>query len=191
MAKIFSDKDRLQTLLSLYDKKFNSKDYLGALLTVDSLEKAGEDEVSLVIKRAKCYFEMERYAQAVDEWFKYLTLVKNEKNYARAYNALGACFFKMDDEKVASYYFNRQIMSDKKAVFDYSYVTAEFFESMLSTDKNYYLAYPYDKADMTATLKNAEDLLKGGDYDGALNVLSVIPPTSKFYSSALITSPTS
>ena len=90
MAKIFSDKDRLQTLLSLYDKKFNSKDYLGALLTVDSLEKAGEDEVSLVIKRAKCYFEMERYAQAVDEWFKYLTLVKNEKNYARAYNALGA-----------------------------------------------------------------------------------------------------
>ncbi|MBR3804380.1 MAG: hypothetical protein IKJ14_03440 [Clostridia bacterium] len=187
MAKIFIDKDRLQSLLNVYDKKFENKDYLGALLTVDSIEKASDDKAFIAVKRAKCYFEMGRYAQAVDEWFKYLNVVKSEKNYARAYNALGACFFKMDDEKVASYYFNRQIMSDKKAVFDYSYVTAEFFESMLSTDKNYYLAYPFDKADMTATLKEAEDLLKGGDYDGALNILSIIPESSKFYATSLIT----
>ena len=188
MAKVYENYDRLQALNGIFDKKFESKDYLNALLTINSLEKNGLSETDVCLKRAKVFFQMERFSQAADEWFKYLGLVDNEKSYARAYNGLGACFFKMGDDKVAGYYFNRQIMSNKKGVYDYSYVTAEFFEEMLSADKNYYLAYPYDKADFTKVLSKAEDLLKGGDYDGALKTLEVIPENSKYYATSLVTS---
>ncbi len=188
MAKVYENYDRLQALNGIFDKKFEEKDYLNALLTINSLEKSGLSETDVCLKKAKVFFQMDRFSQAADEWFKYLGLIDNEKSYARAYNGLGACFFKMGDEKVAGYYFNRQIMSNKKGVYDYSYVTAEFFEEMLSADKNYYLAYPYDKADFTKVLTKAEDLLKGGDYDGALKVLEVIPQNSKFYATSLVTS---
>ncbi len=188
MAKVYNEYDRLQMLNDLFDEKFEQKDYLNALLTVNSIEKSGATDVEVCLKRARVFFAMERYSQSADEWFKYLTLVKNEKSYAKAYNGLGACFYKMGDEKVAGYYFNRQIMSNKKGVYDYSYVTAEFFEEMLSADKNYYLAYPYDKADFTKTLERAEDHLKGGDYQGAIKLLEEIPKTSKYYATSLVTS---
>ncbi|MBQ3234689.1 MAG: hypothetical protein IJA97_00845 [Clostridia bacterium] len=187
MAEIYSVPDRFSALSSRFDEKFLKKDYLSALLTIDSLESSGADKLDISYKRARVYFEMGRYLQSAQEWLNYLSLSKNEKSYGRAYNGLGACFFKINDDKLAGYYFNRQILSDKKAVYDYSYVTAEFFEEMLSAEKNYYLAYPYEKADFTKTLERSEELLKTADYDGVINELSVIPKSSKDYHSALIT----
>ena len=187
MAERYFGEERLRLLTERFNEKFNKKDYLNALLTVDSLEKSGCLELTAILYRTKVLFQMERYSQAIDEWFKYLTKVSNQKKCAVAYNGLGACYYRLGDDKVAGYYFNRQIMSDKRGIFDYSYVTAEFYEDVLSADKNYYLAYPYDKADFTKKLLDAEDLLKMGDYEGAENELSVIPNTSKYYPSALIT----
>ena len=78
-------------------------------------------------------------------------------------------------------------MNNKKAVYEYSSCTAEFFEEMLSDKNNYYLAYPYDKADFNRLIEKAEEKIKMGLYEQALDDVSVVPKTSKFYKTALIT----
>ena len=189
MTKIYTAPRDEKAYLSLLQKKLNNKDYIGALLVTDSISMLDSyDKLNLCVTRAKIYYLMKHYARSAEEWFKYLSLTSNEKLYPRAYNGLGACFFKMQDGNVAGYYFNRQIIANKKGVYDYSSVTAEFYEEMLSADKNYYLAYPYEKADFTQLLSKAEELLRAEDYDGALELIKVIPNSSKFYSSALISS---
>ena len=188
MAKIYNAPRDEKAYLSLIDKKLNSKDYVGALLVSDTvLSLPCYDKINLYSLRAKIYYLMKQYARSAEEWFKYLEVATSEKLYGRAYNGLGACFYKMHDKNVAGYYFNRQIVNNKKAIYDYSSVTAEFFEDMLSADKNYYLAYPYDKADFTNLLIKAEDLLRLGEYDKCIELLSIVPESSKHYANALVT----
>ncbi len=189
MAKIYTAPRDEKTYLSLADKKLNSGDYLGALLITDTIKSLPSyDRLNLYALRARIYYKMKQYARSAEEWFNYLANTKNEKFYGRAYNGLGACFYKMQDINVAGYYFNRQIVSNKKAIYEYSEVTAEFYQDVLSTDKNYYLAYPFDKADFTNLLEKAEDLLRASEYDECLSLLKNVPENSKFYATALISS---
>lgn len=189
MAEIYTAPRDEKAYLSLIDKKLNSKDYVGALIATDTiLSLPSFDKLHVHALRAKIYYLMKQYARSAEEWFKYLNNAENEKLYGRAYNGLGACFYKMQDKNVAGYYFNRQILNNKKAIYDYSSVTAEFYEDVVSADKNYYLAYPYDKADFTNLLLRAEDLLRLNEYEECVELLSVVPESSKHYANALVTS---
>lgn len=189
MAEIYTAPRDEKAYLSLIDKKLNSKDYVGALIATDTiLSLPSFDKLHVHALRAKIYYLMKQYARSAEEWFKYLNNAENEKLYGRAYNGLGACFYKMQDKNVAGYYFNRQILNNKKAIYDYSSVTAEFYEDVVSADKNYYLAYPYDKADFTNLLLRAEDLLRLNEYEECIELLSVVPESSKHYANALVTS---
>lgn len=188
MAEIYTAPRDEKAFLSLIEKKLNKKDYLSALLITDSVLTLPKfDKLNVYALRAKIYYYMKQYARSSEEWFKYLSSTQNEKLYGRAYNGLGACFYKMQDKNVAGYYFNRQIINNKKAIYEFSSVTAEFYEDVLSADKNYYLAYPYEKADFTNLLLKAEDALRVNEYDKCVEMLSVIPETSKDYPTALIT----
>ena len=189
MAKIYTAPRDENTYFSLADKKLNSGDFLGALLVTDTIKSLPSyDRLNLYALRARIYYKMKQYARSAEEWFNYLANTKNEKFYGRAYNGLGACFYKMQDINVAGYYFNRQIVSNKKAIYEYSEITAEFYQDVLATDKNYYLAYPFDKADFTNLLEKAEDLLRTSEYDECLSLLKTVPENSKFYANALISS---
>lgn len=188
MAEIYTAPRDEKAFLSLIDKKLNNKDYLSALLITDSVLSLPKfDKLNLYALRAKIYYYMKQYARSSEEWFKYLSCTQNEKLYGRAYNGLGACFYKMEDKNVAGYYFNRQIVNNKKAIYEFSSVTAEFYEDVLSADKNYYLAYPYEKADFNHLLLKAEDALRVNEFNKCIEMLSVIPETSKDYPNALIT----
>ncbi len=188
MAKIYIAPCDEKAYLSLIDKKLNKNDYLSALLLTDSIKALEKyDKLNLSALRAKIYYKMKQYARSAEEWFIYLSNTKNEKLYGRAYNGLGACFYKMQDINVAGYYFNRQIISNKKAIYEYSDVTAKFYQEVLSTDKNYYLAYPFDKADFTSLLEKAEDLLRANEYGECISLLNTVPENSKYYANSLIT----
>ena len=58
---------------------------------------------------------------------------------------------------------------------------------MPAYNKNYYLAYPYEKADFNHLLLKAEDALRVNEFNKCIEMLSVIPETSKDYPNALIT----
>ncbi len=187
MAKIYTFQRDEGILLELAHKKLNNKNYLQALSYTDSiLSLSSFNSLNVYELRARIYYKMKQYARSAEEWFKYLSVIKNDKHVTKAFNGLGACFYKMNDLSVAGYYFNRQIAHDKNSIFEYSNVTAEFYSEVISNEKNYYLAYPYDKADFSILLERSEELLRANDYEKVINLLSVIPKNSKFYDKALL-----
>lgn len=188
MAKIYTAEKTEEVLVDLINQKLNNKKYLQALCFSSTLINFEDfDRLNAYSLRARIYYKMKQYARSAEEWFKYLTYAKSNSNYAKAYNGLGACFYKMEDLSAAGYYFNRQITADKTAIFEYSSITAEFYSEIISNDKNYYLAYPYEKADFTRALEKADAYLKINDYHMALDILKDVPKTSKFYADALLT----
>lgn len=189
MAKIYTYDLNEDLLLNLLNKKLENNDLIGALTVTKTLmERTNYNKLDLISKRADIFYRMKNYSRACEEWFKYLTLTDEVRQTARAYNGLGACFYKLQENAVAGYYFNKQMLADKKSYFNYSSVTLEYFEEILSAKNNYYLAYPLDKADFTKLILLAEEKLKVGNYSGAIEDLKIIPSTSSFYPLSLITS---
>ena len=170
MAKIINVEYNEELYNKLYSKKFNSGDLLGALLVTNSILKLPSfDRLELAVKRARVFYYMKEYSMACNEWYKYLSYTDDKKLYARAYNGLGACFYMQGDLKLAGYYFNNQLGLDKRSFFEFSSVTAEYYQEVLSQESNYYLAYPYDKADFNKTLDKAGDLAEdAGDAMGLI-----------------------
>ena len=186
MAKIYTIRKDEGVLINLIEKKLNNNEPLKALLISDTLLGLEEyNAPNAHALRARIFYKMKRYSSACFEWFLYLSTSKNQNSYARAYNGLGACFYKMQDLSVAGYYFNRQIMADKKAVFEYSSVTKEFYEEIVSVKNHYYLAYPFEKADFSHAFSKVEEYQRLNQHQKALDILKDVPVTSKQYKDAL------
>ena len=94
MADILSADFSSTTLEALYKQKLKKGDLLGALLITDRMQKNGMGESELSLKRAKVYYDMQKYDASADEWIKFLSVQQDERSYARAYNGLGAALGK-------------------------------------------------------------------------------------------------
>jgi tetratricopeptide (TPR) repeat protein len=74
-----------------------------------------------------------------------------------------------------------------QAKFDVYYdALSDFLQEITDVRSNYYIAYPYEKADFSNLLDECEEHFRSGDYELAVEKLSVIPKTSKYYSEALL-----
>ncbi len=186
MAKIYQSEKFLETLRDSVDEKFINADYLGALDALNTLESIEGENSDLFVKKARAYYFMKRYSLATFEWFKYLSNATSKKAYGKAYNGLGANLYKMGETGVAGYYFKLQIIGDKGAIHEYSHVTKEYYEEIVFSKDNYYIAYPYDIADFSKTIEKAERLMKNGNFEGTIKELGIIPENSKFYPTALV-----
>lgn len=168
-------------LIKLYDRRCSKNDYEGALSILDKLKLSKTfKKDDLYELYAKTYYELTLYEDAIGYWYKFLS-VADESKTAKAYNALGACYYKLEEIGTAGYYFNEQLRLSRRGYFEYNNVGAEFFDEFLDNKKDYYLAYPYDKADFTKLLESTSNLIKIGFYDEAIKKLSIIPYNSKFY----------
>ncbi len=185
MTKIYEKENYGLAVGKLYNKKIESNDLLGALSLVDKTESLYGANSQTYAMRATIYYDMGLYEESANNWFKYLSVCK-EKQRARGYNGLGACFYNLDDKSLAGYYFNEQLKTKDKTIYEYNGVGAEFFDEIYDKKSEYYIAYPYEIADFTKVINTSADLIKIKDFKGALNVLSVIPKESKYYGDALI-----
>ena len=185
MTKIYEKEKYHLALDKLYNKKIESNDLLGALSLIDKMETMHGVDRQTHAARATIYYKMGLYEESANSWFKYLSVCK-EKHRARGYNGLGACFYKLDDKSMAGYYFNEQLKTKDKTIYEYNNVGAEFFDEIYDKKSDYYIAYPYEIADFTKVINKSADLIKMKDFEGALDVLKVIPKQSKFYGDALI-----
>lgn len=186
MAKIYERNKYLEMLLDSVDEKFTNGDYLGSLDAINKLQNINGETLFILAKRARVFYAMNRYSLANREWFKYLSKTSNKKDYAIAYNGLGASFYKMGEDGVAGYYFKMQILEDKGKSHYYYDVLKEYYEEKVFSKDNYYLAYPYDIADFTKTIEKAERLMKNGNFEGVIDTLQIIPENSKFYPTSLV-----
>ena len=148
MTKIYKKENYDLAIDKLYNKKIEGNDLLGALSLVDKLEKLQGLDAKVHVTRATIYYKMGLYEESIDNWFKYLS-VCNENQRVRGYNGLGACFYKLDDKSLAGYYFNEQLKTKDKTIYEYNSVGAEFFDELYDKKNDYYIAYPYEIADFT------------------------------------------
>ena len=137
MTKIFEKENYDFALNKLYNKKIESNDLLGALSIVDKMCNMYGADRQLYLNYATIYYKMGLYEESAKNWFKFLSVCK-EKHRARAYNGLGACFYKLDDKSLAGYYFNEQLKTKDKTIYEYNSVGAEFFDELYDKKNDYY-----------------------------------------------------
>lgn len=166
-----------KTILDLCDARIARGDFLGALNT---LKRMNEPEKRLLYKVGDLYYKLTEYGQAAEYFARFLEKA-SEKEKPRAYNALGAAFLKMNDEEAASYYFNKQIASGDRNPYDYGEEMYDFFTDVSDAEGEFYLAYPYDKADFKKLLIECDDMFAQGLYEEVLEKIKVIPKENKRY----------
>ena len=204
MAEVYTVSYDNETLKKLYNSKRESDDYIGALSVLKRMRRANPDDFSLCQEFAEVYYLLEAYDNSVEETFKYLggldkevaslykTILSDEDKlliktkYAKSYCALGSAYYRSGNDKVAGYYYNKQLKT-VQAKFDVYYdALSDFLQEITDVRSNYYIAYPYEKADFSNLLDECEEHFRSGDYELAVEKLSVIPKTSKYYSEALL-----
>ena len=185
MGKIYKIEYSKENLEKLYSIRINKNDYEGALCVIDTMRKYYITDYLVYEKYATIYYNIEEYDKAVNYWYLYLSSCPNNL-VSKAYNGLGACFYKMDNNDLASYYFNEQLNSNQKGNYAYNDVIIDFYDEISDVKKEFYLAYPYEKANFDKLLSKVILYIKSGYYEKALDCLEIIPEKSKYYVDALI-----
>lgn len=173
-----------ETVDNLIQKRIKRGDLEGALITVKRAVLFFDDKTEYYALAAEISESMELYEQSIDYWHKYLTVcTKTERG--RGYNGLGADYYYLGDDAVASFYFQEQLSTDRTADYKYNDVLMDFAGDTFNERGEYYLAYPYEKADFSNLTTACRQMITAGKYAEAIEKLSIIPPESKFYSDAL------
>ncbi|MBQ9781659.1 MAG: tetratricopeptide repeat protein, partial [Clostridia bacterium] len=170
----------------LYDIRKERGDLFGCITSLKSLERSGEKDFFLYYEFALNYLKMEYYTQAFDNIFKAFNYAsESEKN--SLYALLGVANYKISNQDLAGYYIQKFLKSKSVVVDEFIHDQInEFIEDVTSVENNFYLAYPYEKADFTKYLEKTEEVFKSGDYEKVISMLEIIPKESKFYLECLL-----
>lgn len=170
----------------LYNIRKEKGDLFGSITSLKSLERSGKKDFFLYYEFALNYLKMEYYTQAFDSIFKAFNYA-NESEKNSLYALLGVANYKISNQDLAGYYIQKYLKS--KAVIVDQFIhdqVNEFIEEVTSVENNFYIAYPYEKADFTKYLEETEEIFKQGDYEKVISMLEIIPKESKFYLEALL-----
>lgn len=158
-------------------------EYLRALSFLHSFTDK-KSQLERLMDLADVYAEMGLYELSNRCWFKYIDKAPKDK-ISIAYEELAINFFYLDNLLTSSYYFHKKVATDgfisregiDKEILDY-------FEQSTNGKHNYHLAYPFEMADYSYTLKEAKRALVVGDVKSALNKYNQIPKGCKQYKDA-------
>ncbi len=165
--------------LNLAVKRREEGDYIGALNILHLLKKSPTAEIYREI--AKVYMDLDIIRMALGYWFRFLdTCTEDEK--AEAYNALGACFYLLDNYRLAGYYYDLQLIIAPDEEFDYLDEKLDYFEMVAFPEEpDFYVSYPPKKMPSDKRIELAEkNLYLTGDKE-ALKLLKSIPKTDQNY----------
>ncbi|MBO5713126.1 MAG: tetratricopeptide repeat protein [Clostridia bacterium] len=190
MAEVLKFSNNEETFYKLYTKRKESGDYIGALFAIKSYKNVATNKLKVYSAFAETYYLLNQYEKSAEYFFKFLAVLDEtnsqlKSNYALAYAGLCALYYKVGNKSVAGYYAKKLIVLNVASVEPYAEVVSEFLESVTSVEGNYYIAYPYDKADFNNLLAEAEETYRKGGYEKAIKMLEIIPPNSKFYADKL------
>lgn len=170
----------------LYEIRKQKGDLFGVITSLKSLERSGSKDFFLYYELSLTYLKMELYTQSIDNAFKCFNYCSQEEKGV-LYGLLSAIYYKICNDELAGYYL--QLFIKSKSVVDDEFlyqIINEYIEKVTSIENNFYIAYPYDKADFTKYLENTEEIFKRGEYEKVISMLEIIPKNSSFYVEALL-----
>lgn len=171
-------------LLDLAVRRREKGDYEGALATLFSLEDNGCKLIDVLSEIATTYMDLGLYTHATKYWFRYLAHCTKNKQ-SRAFNALGACYFYMDNFPMSGYYFERQIIQFGDEPQEYDDVMMEFYDGFSEIAKpDFYLCYPEKNIPSSRIVEESDVLFLKKDFKGAEEMLAGIEKDDEYYSEA-------
>ena len=185
--KVLQFENSTERYRALAGKKFEAKDYSGALSLLFTALK-NHKSIEVLADIADVYADMGLYEMSNQYWFLYLARApKNKKGVA--YKELGINFFYMDNYLVSGYYFNLKIKTDgimgqdslPEEILDF--FSPESKDSLIKS--SYRVVYPVDRTDYSATIREAKRLIAHGYFDKVEELLKNIPEYSPYYKEAL------
>ena len=166
-----------QNYVKLAKQKIENSDVLSGITLLFTALKYIPSEQSYKIYQllAQAYRQIEEYDSSNGFWYKYLA--EAPKNlYSKAYDGLGDNYLASDDLFNSAYYYNLSCNDGKKQDESLSEDVLEKFFYKLKSPKEYYLAYPFNKADFSVLEHNAKNAFSSGDFNLALDIYLKIPP---------------
>ena len=186
MAIIHEFTSKKEYYNKLYQKRLNEGDLLGAFNLLKSLERENYIDYNLYKNFGLIYFKMQLYEDALESFYKCLTIIDNDKKVV-IYGYIGATYHKISNTNMAGYYIQKFLQA--KVVISEDFINqtlADFIDEVTNVEDSFYLAYPYEKADFSKQLLEADELFKNGDYEGVIELLSIIPNKNQYYFDALL-----
>lgn len=191
MKKVIKRSESINVYKRLADDKADRGDYLDALGLYFTVLKSDGKNLGAIADIADCYADMGLLELSNKYWFRYLTVAPKDKQGV-AFEELAINYFYMDNLWASGYYFHLKVDRDgfiAEEGLDEEII--KFFSSQEINKDDYYIAYPFDKADYSSVVKRAKRAFSASDISLALKEYSKIPEeclteeTSADYATAL------
>ncbi|MGN0819760.1 MAG: tetratricopeptide repeat protein [Christensenellaceae bacterium] len=154
----------------------------GSLKYLLELVDRNTDDFEVYAMMGSCYFDLGLYVLSLNAWFRFLS-ASPKYEHARAFNAIGACYHKMDEYGLAAKYFEEQIVLANDKEFEYDDVMMDNYDSISdATDPDFYICYPESRVPSYKKIQQAEILANRELYGKAIEILESIPENSEDYS---------
>lgn len=186
MDKIIKFRKSLDKVFDKANDKCDEGDYLFALSSLLNEMEQRPENAEICAHVADIYTELGLYENAVMMWFKYLLRAKKE-DYWEAYNGLGANYYFLEENYLASYYFSEQLKITEEVCGVYAEVLEEFLDSF-GEEKEQSFKIVKDKTDEEKRqefLDNIHRLCENDKCDVALELLQKVEKTDAFYGESL------
>lgn len=165
----------------LADKYYNEGNYLLALrMAFKELETYGGDN-DVYVRLSDIYEGMELHEQAIKWWFKFLDNA-DEEDLPEAYEGLAVNYLSYGERGVSAYYYNKLVDEDdtlpeetKEDIID---------EFSMPMDSGFHFSYPPQLVDYSEELARGNEALKKGNFQEAVEILSLVEKGSQLYADA-------
>lgn len=159
--------------LDLAVKRHEEGDFFGALNVLHSVLKQNPT-YEAYRETAKVYMDLDLTRIALGYWFRFLDACPANCR-AEAYNALGACFYLLDNFRLAGYYYDLQLSIAPDAEFDYLDEKIDYFETITDSEEpEFYVCYPPKKMPSDKRIELAEKNLYLTEDKEAIKLLQSI-----------------
>ena len=127
MDNVIKFRKPLDKVFDKANDKCDQGDYLFALSSLLNEMEQRPENAEICAHVADIYTELGLYENAVLTWFKYLLRARRE-DYWEAYNGLGANYYFLEENYLASYYFSEQLKITEEVCGVYAEVLEEFLD---------------------------------------------------------------
>lgn len=175
MQKIPYVNDDIEIYTSLSRKHLEKGEFLRALSISFTARKLFPHNLQTLLDIAEIYSAMSLYDLSNKYLFEYLEKAPSSL-MTSAYEELATNFFYLDNPWASGYYFHQKLKEDGFINSDgLDEEIAQFLEGTEDKKSQYFVAYPFERADYSSRVKSGKRALAFGDYNAASLIYSSIP----------------
>ncbi len=170
-------------LLDIASRHLDAHNYLDALRMLNKNAELNGNDAEAYMTYAEIFDDMGLYERSVNFWFRYIDCAEDGADFADAYEGLAVDFLNMGEKGFAAFYYNKLLLETDAELTDAD--RREIIESFLLTEKpSLKVAYPPALADYTAEMERGVELMRGGDFEGAVAEFSKVGEGNEKFAAA-------